>query len=175
VQRAADGLAEAADDAGHDDGPTLGGRSHGLHAQRGSIGAGGRGRQAARSVLAVGAATAVTGIIGFVGLIVPHIVRLLWGGDYRRLLPLSMILGAGLLLLADALYPGWQATVDGEPVVIYAADGLLRGVFVAEGAHEVVFTFRPRSLHTGAAVSLVGLFTVAMLALWAARLGGGRR
>lgn len=82
---------------------------------------------------------------------------------------------AGLLLLADALYPGWQATVDGEPVVIYAADGLLRGVFVAEGAHEVVFTFRPRSLHTGAAVSLVGLFTVAMLALWAARLGGGRR
>jgi len=82
---------------------------------------------------------------------------------------------AGLLLLADALYPGWQATVDGEPVVIYAADGLLRGVFVADGAHEVVFTFRPRSLHTGAAVSLVGLFTVAMLALWAARLGGGRR
>jgi iron complex transport system permease protein len=46
-------------------------------------------------------AVAFAGVIGFVGLVVPHIIRLLWGGDYRRLLPLSMIGGAGLLLLTD--------------------------------------------------------------------------
>lgn len=49
------------------------------------------------------AAVSFTGIIGFVGLIVPHLVRLLWGGNYRRLLGLSIINGAVLLLLADIL------------------------------------------------------------------------
>ena len=57
----------------------------------------------AAASLSTAAAISFAGIISFVGLIVPHIVRLLWGGDYRRLLPLSMILGAGLLLLADVL------------------------------------------------------------------------
>jgi iron complex transport system permease protein len=38
-----------------------------------------------------------------VGLIVPHIVRLAWGGDYRRVLPLAMLNGAALLLVADVL------------------------------------------------------------------------
>ncbi len=51
--------------------------------------------------LAAAAAVSVAGIIGFVGLVVPHVVRLLWGPDYRRLLPLAAILGAGFLVLAD--------------------------------------------------------------------------
>ena len=51
------------------------------------------------------AATAVSfaGIIGFIGLIVPHTVRLLWGADYRRLIPLSTLLGGAVLLGADIL------------------------------------------------------------------------
>jgi iron complex transport system permease protein len=53
--------------------------------------------------LATAAAVAFSGIIGFVGLIVPHVVRLLWGADYRRLIPLSILGGASLLLLADLL------------------------------------------------------------------------
>lgn len=53
--------------------------------------------------LSVAAAVAFSGIIGFVGLIVPHALRLLWGPDYRRLLPLSVLGGASLLLLADTL------------------------------------------------------------------------
>ncbi len=44
-----------------------------------------------------------TGIIGFVGLVAPHITRLLIGGDHRYLLPASAVLGAILLLVADAL------------------------------------------------------------------------
>jgi len=53
------------------------------------------------ATLTTAAAVAFAGVIGFVGLIVPHLVRLAWGGDYRRLLPLAMIGGSALLLLAD--------------------------------------------------------------------------
>ncbi len=51
--------------------------------------------------LVTAGAVAFSGTIGFVGLVVPHAVRLLWGGDYRRLTPLAILLGAGGLLLAD--------------------------------------------------------------------------
>jgi len=53
--------------------------------------------------LTTAAAVAFSGIIGFVGLIVPHVMRLIWGPDYRRLTPLSIIGGGTLLLLADIL------------------------------------------------------------------------
>lgn len=53
--------------------------------------------------VATAAAVAFAGLIGFVGLAVPHMIRLLWGGDYRRLIPLSIIAGAAGLLLADIL------------------------------------------------------------------------
>ena len=53
--------------------------------------------------LATAAAVSFSGIIGFIGLIVPHVMRLWFGADYRRLLPLSIIGGAGALLLADVL------------------------------------------------------------------------
>jgi len=53
--------------------------------------------------LTTGAAVAFSGVIGFVGLIVPHLARLLWGHDYRRLVPLSILGGGTTLLLADLL------------------------------------------------------------------------
>jgi iron complex transport system permease protein len=49
------------------------------------------------------AAVSFAGIIGFVGLVVPHVVRIWWGVDYRRLIPLSILGGASTLLLADIL------------------------------------------------------------------------
>ncbi len=51
--------------------------------------------------LATAAAIAFSGVIGFIGLIVPHVARILWGSDYRRLIPLSTLGGATVLLLAD--------------------------------------------------------------------------
>jgi iron complex transport system permease protein len=51
--------------------------------------------------LAAAAAVSVVGIIGFVGLISPHVVRLLIGPDYRRLLPVVVLVGASFLILAD--------------------------------------------------------------------------
>lgn len=51
--------------------------------------------------LVAATAVAFSGIIAFVGLIVPHFVRILWGSDYRRLLPLATLFGGSFLLLAD--------------------------------------------------------------------------
>jgi len=53
--------------------------------------------------LTTAVAVAFSGIIGFIGLIVPHIVRILWGPDYKRLIPVSMLLGGSALLFADML------------------------------------------------------------------------
>jgi len=45
----------------------------------------------------------VSGIIGFVGLLIPHMVRLITGPDNRKLIPISMLAGASLLLFADTI------------------------------------------------------------------------
>ena len=57
---------------------------------------------AAASLMAA-TAVAMAGVIGFVGLIVPHAVRMIFGSDYRRLLPLAAIAGAAFLIAADLL------------------------------------------------------------------------
>jgi iron complex transport system permease protein len=49
------------------------------------------------------AAVAVSGLIGFVGIIVPHAIRLALGPSYRLILPLSVLLGAGFLVLCDVI------------------------------------------------------------------------
>lgn len=53
--------------------------------------------------LATGAAVAMCGVIGFVGLLVPHVLRMIWGPDHRLLLPASALAGAALLIGADAV------------------------------------------------------------------------
>jgi iron complex transport system permease protein len=53
-------------------------------------------------VLLAGGAVALAGPIGFVGLVVPHIARLILGGDYRWVIPFSALGGATLLVAADA-------------------------------------------------------------------------
>jgi len=53
--------------------------------------------------LTTAVAVSFSGIIGFIGLIVPHMIRIIWGPDYRRLIPLSILGGGSALLLADML------------------------------------------------------------------------
>jgi iron complex transport system permease protein len=57
---------------------------------------------AAASLIAA-TAVAMAGVIGFVGLVVPHVVRMVFGGDYRRVLPLAGLLGASFLIGADVI------------------------------------------------------------------------
>lgn len=53
------------------------------------------------ATMATAAAISVTGLIGFVGIMVPHFVRMLSGHSYRSVLPMSMVVGAAFLILAD--------------------------------------------------------------------------
>lgn len=53
--------------------------------------------------LITGAVVSVSGLIGFVGLVVPHLVRMIWGPDHRFLLPASALTGAVLLVFADMI------------------------------------------------------------------------
>lgn len=81
------------------------------------------------AVTLCGAVTAVAGPIGFVGLVVPHLCRILIGIDNRWLLPMSMVVGAGLLTTADVIGRvvarpsevdvGIVTALIGAPVFIY--------------------------------------------------------
>lgn len=72
------------------------------------------------ATLLTAAAVSVSGIIGFVGLIVPHAVRLSLGPAHRRLVPLSLLWGAGFMVLADLLARTVIAPVE-VPVGIITA------------------------------------------------------
>jgi hypothetical protein len=63
------------------------------------------------------------------------------------------------LILSDAWYPGWQATLDGQPVPILRANGMFRAVHVPPGQHEIVFTYRSKPFEIGTAVSIACLLT----------------
>ncbi|MCJ7734151.1 MAG: iron ABC transporter permease, partial [Anaerolineales bacterium] len=53
--------------------------------------------------LTTAAAVSFSGVIGFIGLVVPHIIRILWGGNYKKLVPLSILGGGTALLVSDML------------------------------------------------------------------------
>jgi len=66
----------------------------------------------------------------------------------------------GYVLLNEIDYPGWRATIDGQPAEILRADGLFRAVWATAGAHRIEFRFWPRLLLPGAAISLATLAVV---------------
>lgn len=85
------------------------------------------------SVLIVGSAVSVAGPVAFIGLLVPHLARYWVGYDLRKVLPMSMLLGAALMLAADILarrlaFPGEipagaVLALIGAPVFVYFARG----------------------------------------------------
>ncbi len=93
----------------------------------------------AAATLITAAAVCFVGTIGFVGIIIPHAVRLVWGPDYRFLLPLSVLSGAIFLILADliartALAPtevpiGVITAICGAPFFLYLLRRKKRAVF----------------------------------------------
>ncbi|MEM1301968.1 MAG: iron ABC transporter permease [Pseudomonadota bacterium] len=76
--------------------------------------------------LITGVMVAFSGIIGFVGLMVPHVVRLIVGGDYMRVLPASALVGAIFLLWADIVA---RTIMAPEDMPIGIVTGLVGGVF----------------------------------------------
>jgi hypothetical protein len=68
-----------------------------------------------------------------------------------------------MLVLLDAYYPGWIATVDRAQVPIHRVDYAFRGVAVPAGHHVVEFHYRPWSVRAGAALSLASLVATTLL------------
>jgi hypothetical protein len=62
-----------------------------------------------------------------------------------------------VLVLNDAYYTGWSATVDGQPAPILPANVAVRGVRLSAGNHRVTFTYRTPGLRLGALISLITL------------------
>jgi hypothetical protein len=77
-------------------------------------------------------------------------------------------LGDAVLVVNDAFWPGWSATIDGKPVPIFPADGFVRAVPWPAGRHRLAMTYAPPELATGVAISIAGLLSIA-LASWALR------
>lgn len=86
----------------------------------------------AGTALCVGSGVAIAGAIGFIGLFVPHIIRLIFGPDPMRLIPLSALGGAAFLVFADIitraltgpgtqLYLGILTSLIGVPFFLYLA------------------------------------------------------
>ena len=86
------------------------------------------------ATLGTAAVVSVSGLIGFVGIMVPHLVRLVAGSSYRVVLPLSILVGASFLILADI--PGRMIEHGGETPI---------GVVTAlVGAPMFIFVLRSR-------------------------------
>ena len=79
-----------------------------------------------------------------------------------------------LLVLTDNWFPGWKASVDGEPAPIHRVDYLIRGVAVPGGAHRVEFRYEPASWRAGWIISTLALLVIAGAAAfgWRRRRAG---
>ena len=91
------------------------------------------------ATLITAAAVSFVGIIGFVGIIIPHAVRLIWGADYRFLLPLSILTGAIFLILADILARTALAPVEIPIGVITAICGAPFFLYLLRRRKRVIF------------------------------------
>ena len=79
------------------------------------------------------------------------------------------------LVLADAWFPGWTATLDGTPTPVLRANYLVRAVAVPAGRHEVVFSYDPPGYATGRAVSGIAWGVLGAALVLAGLLGRRRR
>jgi hypothetical protein len=69
--------------------------------------------------------------------------------------------GRRLLVLSDTWFPGWRATVDGQPASIARANVAFRAVPVPAGRHRVVFEYAPASFRIGTTIAGVALLLIA--------------
>jgi len=79
------------------------------------------------SILTAGC-VAFCGVIGFIGLVIPHVARMIVGGDHRLLLPASIMLGANVLLLTDLVC---KTVAEPEELPIGAVIAIVGGPFFA--------------------------------------------
>jgi len=72
----------------------------------------------------------------------------------------------GYLMLTDAWYPGWHASVDGQESPVLRADLMFRAVYLPAGEHVVEFTYAPQSFTIGLWISAAALLSLIGLWIW---------
>ncbi|HEY6106234.1 MAG TPA: hypothetical protein VIV59_09655, partial [Anaeromyxobacteraceae bacterium] len=82
--------------------------------------------------------------------------------------------GDGLLVVADAFWPGWKARLDGRPVAIQRADLLVRAVAWPAGRHLLEMAYEPIEIPVGISISAAASLLVLALAAraWISRRKG---
>ena len=65
--------------------------------------------------------------------------------------------------LSEVYYPGWTATIDGQPTEVGRANYVLRAINVPAGRHEVIFSFKPQSVKTTETIAYVALGVLVLL------------
>ena len=93
----------------------------------------------AAATLMTAAAVSFVGIIGFVGIIIPHMVRLMWGPDYRLLLPMSVLTGAIFMVVADLLARTVLAPTEMPVGIITAVCGVPFFLYLLRRKKRAVF------------------------------------
>ena len=78
----------------------------------------------------------------------------------------AQVSGGGLLIFSEVYYPGWRATVDGQPAQLVRADYVLRGVCVPAGEHRVALVYDPPLFKVGLAVTGLTLLLILGIAVW---------
>jgi hypothetical protein len=84
----------------------------------------------------------------------------------RRLSPTELEIDVdlprpGVLVISEAAYPGWSATVNGKPTPWIRANFVLRGIELGPGSHRVRFVYRSPALRWGLVLSVIGVVLLA--------------
>lgn len=93
----------------------------------------------AAATLITAAAVSFVGIVGFVGIVIPHIVRLIWGPDHRLLLPLSVLVGAIFMVVTDLLARTLLAPTEIPVGIITAFCGVPFFLYLLRRKKQAVF------------------------------------
>ena len=81
----------------------------------------------------------------------------------------------GVVVFSEIYYPGWTATVDGQPAELGRVNYILRALNVKPGKHDVVLTFKPKSVNTTETIAYVSYVILILLILGAAFMEYRRR
>ena len=81
----------------------------------------------------------------------------------------------GVVVFSEIYYPGWTATIDGQPAELGRVNYILRALNVKPGKHDVVLTFKPKSVETTENIAYASYFILTLVLLVAGFMGIRRR
>jgi hypothetical protein len=90
-----------------------------------------------------------------------------WNGPQRVEIRAALNV-PGLVVLADALDPGWHLAINGSPAPIWRTNRSMRGAIMSAGGHGLVYTYRSEALRVGGGVTIAGLVVLGGLVIRAA-------